>query len=386
MRLIAPFGFYGWGNIGDESTLQGFARLVADSESGATAWVGARNPEHCRKAEPAFRYFSASARRSIRRRWAWKTADAMVVPGGTPIVDAMGLWPLNELLPLVARAVSEGKPVAFIGTGTEELRRGESRRLVAERLAPTVRAWTVRSERDRARLVEYGVPPDRVTEAADLAWGLDPVTQEFGRSYLATLGVDLDTPLVGVNVNIEQFVRERHPVLLVNLAAFLDAVIETHDARILFLCNEVREGATFDLAASRELIGSMRHPERATIVPNEYWLPQAMMSLIACCRFTVSTRYHFCLFSALQAVPFLAVQRSQKVEDLCADLGWTCGVALDELTPARLVGLFADLSRRRPALVIELLDAAPRMRARAGRNAIALAALGAGAHRSGKDS
>ena len=22
MRLLAPFGFYGWGNIGDESTLQ----------------------------------------------------------------------------------------------------------------------------------------------------------------------------------------------------------------------------------------------------------------------------------------------------------------------------------------------------------------------------
>ena len=29
MNLVAPFGFYGAGNIGDEATLQGFARLLS---------------------------------------------------------------------------------------------------------------------------------------------------------------------------------------------------------------------------------------------------------------------------------------------------------------------------------------------------------------------
>ena len=45
-----------------------------------------------------------------------------------------------------------------------------------------------------------------------------------------------------------------------------------------------------------------------------------MMSLIANCRLTLGMRYHFCLFSALQDVPFVALQRSDKVADLCWDL------------------------------------------------------------------
>lgn len=44
MKLVAPFVFYGWGNIGDESTLQGFARLLAKGPVRATAWVGSRAP------------------------------------------------------------------------------------------------------------------------------------------------------------------------------------------------------------------------------------------------------------------------------------------------------------------------------------------------------
>ena len=44
MNLIAPFGFYGWGNIGDESTLQGFARLVSHAHPAMRVWVASRNP------------------------------------------------------------------------------------------------------------------------------------------------------------------------------------------------------------------------------------------------------------------------------------------------------------------------------------------------------
>ena len=83
MRLIAPFGFYGWGNIGDEATLQGFARLVARCDPSGTKWIGSRDPEHTAKAEPAFRYFKAQEP-GLRRWWANRRAQGAVFVGGTP--------------------------------------------------------------------------------------------------------------------------------------------------------------------------------------------------------------------------------------------------------------------------------------------------------------
>jgi polysaccharide pyruvyl transferase WcaK-like protein len=374
MRLIAPFGFYGAGNIGDESTLQGFARLVEAFDPGTHAWIASRNTHHTRRVEPSFGYFRAESR-DVRRRWAWMTGDAMVVPGGTPIMDSLGAWPFSELVPLVERANKEGKPIAFIGTGTERLVHDDSRRTVAELLAPSVLSWTVRCRRDRDRLIEYGVHEDSVTATADQAWLLESVSSDVGTAMLRRIGVDAGAYLVGVNVNIEHAVRAQQPNLLGALAEFLDQLIDSHDAHVLFLCNEVRDGSTFDLAASRELIASMTRQDRTTIVPNEYWPPQVMLSLISCCQVTISTRYHFCLFSALQGVPFLAVKRSDKVSDLCDDMQWQYGVALSELSSERLAVLYAGLASRRQQLRGELAAAVPKMRERASRNDLALRAL-----------
>jgi polysaccharide pyruvyl transferase WcaK-like protein len=61
-----------------------------------------------------------------------------------------------------------------------------------------------------------------------------------------------------------------------------------------------------------------------------------MMSIIGACAVAISTRYHFCLFAALQGVPFLALERSDKISDLCADLRWPFGTRIEEASPASL--------------------------------------------------
>jgi len=303
------------------------------------------------------------------------TSDAVVVPGGTPIGDALGKWPLCELVPLLARAAMLGKPVAFVGTGTERLLREESKGLIAKEIAPLVARWTVRCSHDRDRLVEYGVPAEAVSATADLAWMLDEVSAEPGRRYLSRLGIHANAPVVGINVNAEHAVTDRQPRLLGHIAEFLDKIVEANGVRIIFLCNEVRNGDIFDLAASHRVIAMMKRKERATVIPNEYWSPQFMMSLIACCDFTLSTRYHFCLFSALQNVPFVAVMRSGKVSDLCDDLGWRYGVGLQEISSDLLYVSFTEMDRQRADLTQHLRAAKLKMRERSSGNLIALNAL-----------
>jgi polysaccharide pyruvyl transferase WcaK-like protein len=371
MRLVAPFGFYGWGNIGDESTLQGFARLLASCGNGTRAWVASRNPSHTARIEPYFKYYHA-ARTDLRGKWARFRANAAVVAGGTPIMDVFGSWPLKEVANVVVGASKRHQPFAFVGSGTETLNREESRRVLSEVLAPRVCHWTVRSMRDRERLSEYGVPDERITVAADMAWMLDAVGREFGQKCLADLGFDPNTQCVGVNLTSERFALAQQPELFSRISAFLDSITENRPLRVLFLANEVRDDDSFDSAASRKVIAGMKNRDRAFIVPNRYWSPQEMMSLIACCVLTVSMRYHFCLFSALQGVPFIALQRSDKVLDLCRDLSWAHGLKLDELEAARLVSISADLERNRPQYAATLTERVMKMRDRALDNRIAL--------------
>jgi polysaccharide pyruvyl transferase WcaK-like protein len=135
----------------------------------------------------------------------------------------------------------------------------------------------------------------------------------------------------------------REPGLFEKLAGFLDQAIENQDVFVVFLANEIREGATFDKAAAMRTLAAMRNRNQVFIAPNQYLAPQQMCSLIANCQATVSMRYHFCLFSALQGVPFLALKRSDKVADLCSDLDWPYGIGMDGLTITAVADLFKNM-------------------------------------------
>ena len=58
MRLVVPFGFYGYGNTGDEATLNGFARLLAYADFDADVSVCSRNPGHTARVEAALKYLA----------------------------------------------------------------------------------------------------------------------------------------------------------------------------------------------------------------------------------------------------------------------------------------------------------------------------------------
>lgn len=374
MNLLAPWGFYGSGNIGDEATLQGFARLVARAPQPIRVWVGSRNPRHTAQVEPSFRYFYHPVS-PLTRRWVNFRTSGVVLAGGTPIMDCHGDWPLNEVVPLMEAAHQRGRPVVVVGSGTERLRREQSRRIMAERLAPIVRYWTVRSEPDEARLLEYGVAPERVRVAGDMAWLLAPVSPDWGKRQLNSWGVPEQSRLIGVNLIYDKPIRERHPKLYETVACFLDRLVEKQGASILFLANDVHEIDGFDKSAALHTQELMKHARQAFLAPNRYWSPQRMMSLIANCHATVSMRYHFCLFSALQGVPFVALKRSDKVADLCWDLQWPFGSLLKDLGAEGLLDSYEALESQRAKAVRELALRMPILRERASRNTVALEAL-----------
>jgi polysaccharide pyruvyl transferase WcaK-like protein len=295
--------------------------------------------------------------------------------GGTPIMDVLGKWPLNELTTLVEAAKQRRQPVVFVGSGVEGLKNEESRKLMTKTINPAVKHWTVRSDRDRQRLMEYGVATERVTVAADLAWTLTPVSDDFGSSKLRQLGVNTDDYLVGVNLTNEQFVSDEAPELFQTVAEFLDLLIEERNAKVLFFSNEVREDISFDKAAALRTQALMKHGRSVVLIPNDYWSPQEALTLIGCCDLTISMRYHFCLFSALQRVPFIALKRSDKVDDLCWDMNWHFSTSLSDVNPTTLLEMVSTIKDDQESVIDFLTRQVCKMAARSAKNRAALDAL-----------
>jgi polysaccharide pyruvyl transferase WcaK-like protein len=113
-----------------------------------------------------------------------------------------------------------------------------------------------------------------------------------------------------------------------------------------------------------------------TLAPNVYFSPKQMQSIIGCCDLTITMRYHFCLFSALQGVPFVAIQRSDKLSDLCWDIAWPAAVVPPAFSAEELVDHAQRLTCRDRGNSIEHLSCAVRiMKERALRNSETLSAL-----------
>jgi polysaccharide pyruvyl transferase WcaK-like protein len=153
-----------------------------------------------------------------------------------------------------------------------------------------------------------------------------------------------------------------------SLAQSLDSLIESRGAQVVFLCAEVRDAPTFDKAAAELVMAQMRRTGEVMLLPNIYLSPAELMSLIACCTLTLSMRYHFCLFSALQSVPFIAIRRSDKISDLCEDLGWKANVEPPGFTVQEIVSHAEQLDADRGRNAAGLRQAIATLRDRARLN------------------
>lgn len=332
MRLAAPFGFYGAGNVGDEATLLGFAQLIRQFGNDVEVDVATYCVNQTNKVEPYFKYYQyIDGIMGLKPKLRAHLSQGYIFGGGTPISDSLGDWPLNTVGGILEHARNWGKPTAFVGIGVERLYNANSLKRMQEQIIPNTLAWSVRSPKDRERLLEMGVAEDKIIVAADMAWFLDSVDAGYGRQVFESLGLG-DRPVIGVNVNAEPHLVEKSPQLFTEMAAALDDLIMRHGVQILFLFAETRDGDTYDKAASEKIRELMVHKESAIMGPTQYLIPQQMMSIISQCATTISTRYHFCMFSVLQSVPFLAISRSDKVLDFCNGIDWPAKIDPPEVS------------------------------------------------------
>lgn len=367
INIAVPWGIFGMGNIGDEITLQGFARLAKPYRKKIRIWTASRNISHAVRVEPSLKYYQFIGN-TLAKRLALYMSSVHLIVGDTPVMDVLGDWPLKEIILSLKPACRRKKPIIFVASGSEYLKNEESKSLVRKVLAPSVKSWSVRSQYDKERLTSYGVDPEGISVTADLGWLLPLDSKDLNKSYIKKLGVRGEGPLIGVNITNEHWISQKQPLIFSCLAKTFDLLIEKYKANIIFFSMVARQEDVFDYAASHKTRNLMKYRDKAFIVPNKYWTPKEMASLIACCHVNIGMRYHFCLLSSLQSIPFISIDRLGKLEDLCRDMDWPYHLSLENLSEAKLIDFYSDIRGKIELLAERLGSQAELMRQRAAAN------------------
>lgn len=308
------FNGLGAGNIGDELMLLGFWEHINPLKSTIEIWDGSSPTKQWLPKK--YHYLDWKDNNLCEN--AVLKSKAVLIVGDTPVSEMLGLeWPLKALSKRLLFCHQNNIPVHAIGVGVDQLQNPEAIKIFKEAFLP-IKTWTTRSNNCRDALITLGVKSKNIMVGADLAWlhSSSDKYLEWAKLQWQSLGVDLTRPIIGINVVNE--IWDKKERVKKTIAKALDKTVKKYDVQIAFLCNEIREGKFYDAEAARKTMSFMNQPN--FLLPNKYYHPDEMISLLSYTTLTISQRYHFAVESVLAGTIPICFARGQKMQSLINEL------------------------------------------------------------------
>jgi polysaccharide pyruvyl transferase CsaB len=348
-------GSYGGLNLGDEAILKGIISQLRGSLD-VEITVFSRNAEDTLERH---RVEHAVPVRSMTRKEVvphLAHLDLLILGGGGILFDGEA----GNFLREVELALQQNIPVMAYAVSAGPLEDPRSQRLVRDCL-DRCKLVTVRERTAKKLLEDIGVQKEiEVTADPALLLAPEEITQD------ALLREDLvgDRRLVGMSVrepgSAAPHIKEEHYHRL--LADAADFMVDRFDADVLFVPMERK---VRDVPHSHAVISKMLRASRAQVLRGHYSSSQILW-LMHRFSFAVGMRLHFLIFAALQAVPFVALPYSSKVEGFLEDL--EIGMPPIELVSAgRLIAHIDHWWDNKDSLSRKIRNAVPELQQRARR-------------------
>lgn len=376
-------GYYGFGNAGDELILAAMLHDLRALRPGLAVTVISGDPAATRASHgvDAVHWQDVPAIASRVR-----TADLVIVGGGGLFQEYSGIDPDSLFTdrhyaitfyaePAILGALC-GRRVMLYAIGVGPLTSEHGRRTVRA-ACDAAQVITLRDEESARLVASLGVDPARLRVTADPAFARTVTAgAEESEGLIPALppgpGLLVGVALRHWDVGVASYFWERE------LAAGLDAFLETHEARLLFVpFQRLARAPENDTAVAERVRSLLRHPERATVLSGDED-PNALGAILGRCDLVVGMRLHATILAAVAGVPTVALSYDPKVELVMRQVGADpfvvplldieaknvarrMGQALAESKVRRKdrdgrIAHLADLARSNAAAAIELLD------------------------------
>ncbi len=366
-------GWYGNDNTGDEAILRQFIASILGKTNGNNLTILASNFRR------AYALYSRSnikvtghphifgrgglanllRGRTSRHIRLVRSADVVVVGGGSLLHDRSGLRSLLHVLDEIWLAKLFRKPVALFAIGVGPLHRKISRWLVA-RTAIACDLITVRDRGSRRLLIQLGVPEDRIHLVADPALILTPRPVSAARvglldEFLSTLKTDAVGVFLLDDLSVD---AKRRAEIISSLATAFDRIHEGLGLRFVFLpmMSEVNDD---DRIIAREVVAGMKNPD-AAILLEQTLEPEEMLWLSGQFLFNITVRLHALLFSLASMTPAIAISYDPKVVNAMEDFSLSeFVIQLDNVTPGEIYDKSVQIQRSREQYVARISSVLP---------------------------
>lgn len=341
-------GYYGFGNLGDESLLDIIAQTAAEQIPGVKIAALTRSPRQdslrtglcCVNRINLFR-----VAKEIRR------SSMLLSGGGSLLQDATSHRSLKYYAGLLAYAEKQNTAAVIYANGIGPIRDTGNRDFAAQ-VIRDASAVSVRDADSRSELISLGVPARQIRVTADPAFLIPPASPERIRDIREELGLDGAYFAVSLRPCPRKTKRGRKAELTEDdrqlagqIAAAMREIWVTWRATPVIIPMQRSQDTPICALAAAEL--------KRSGVPAVLYRPSSAPELIGFlggARFVIGMRLHAVIMASSAGTPVIALSYDPKVDGMMKELGQPTIVQIPDFT-----------LRENPLLSYEVLDCAKRV-------------------------
>lgn len=312
-------GYYGFGNTGDEAILAAMVGHLREQRPDLHISATSATPEATASALAIDTILWSDAFAMMETV---RLADLVIIGGGGLFHDYSGVdpasfltdnhWGISFYTGPAAIAILFGKPVMLYAVGVGPLFSDHARTFTKFACDVSARI-TVRDAGSKMLLESLGVPADRISVTADVAFGLPLPHDAFPLD-------PAESPRIAValrpwHIGVDPVFWERE------VASGFDRFLDLNPGSMVFIPFQRLGGSPEDdtLIAQR-VQEAMKHKDRTALL-DSLLTPQQIVTVLAQCDLVIGMRLHSMILGMLARVPVLALSYDAKVDQLMERTG-----------------------------------------------------------------
>jgi len=306
MKLLLA-GYYGVGNIGDETILQSLVSAIRKDHPQGRISVISANPGETSK---SYNVDSVRKYSFINILKELKASDAFILGGGGLIQDSTSIRSLLYYLFLIMSAKILKKKVILLGQGVGPVRH----KYLLKWALKGADLITVRDERSLKELTDIKARPKKLVMTADISFMMASPDKENSKKILGSAGIEkTKSRLIGISLRPPVKGRDTEAKYKA-IASLCDHLIEKKGSQIVFLIFNYPD----DLNITSKVMGMMKDPANVVL---RRLAPAEMLDVISGLDAVIGMRLHSLIFSAIAKVPGFGLSYDPKVESFQRQTG-----------------------------------------------------------------